>query len=340
MTSIAQFVFVDGGERAPGNNSYYEAFGINTGNIGSGIPNSSLVFFHSANHDSTQYWAPPGVSYTTFFFGVRTYISNPSYQFRFYNANGNAQFYVYTNGNYLQIYNGNGTTLLGQASILIPTPSIIYLEISATISATVGSVAVRLNGNPTPIISLTGVNTVYDTTSLPVTYFYIAEQTNDYDSYIRDMYFHDGTGPAPFNNFLGDVGCQIQYPNADITAQFTPIGNSLNYQNVNQVPPNSSFYNESSTVGQIDTFSVTSLKTNTLSVIAIKLFDYSYKTDSGTRALAKILTSGSSTGTGAINYLGTSGVVTEDTYTVNVNGGATWTPSTVNSLTIGYEVIV
>jgi hypothetical protein len=371
---MSYFNFVDGGERSPGSFGYYAFEGV-TGIVYGATIDPSLITISYQNNQyyfqmGTFYanainngaynlsWSPtlPSVlSSSTIYFGMRMYTGTEfiysSYTtcyttIYFCNANGNPQVAIRFNSNgsltassggTISPYNGVGSSTLGVTSnYLINLQTVIYLEFYLVVSASSGALTIKLNGNPTAILTLTGINTASDTTSLPITSFQFC---NGGGALIRDMYVMDGTGAAPFNTFLGDVTAQYQPPTANVSAQFTANGNASNYLNAAETPPiPGTDYNSSSTVGNADTFSITSLATDTSKAFAVKLFDYSYKSDTGSRSLAKTITSGSSTGTGAINYLNTTATVTTDIFTVNPNGGGTWTTAAVNALTVGYRV--
>jgi hypothetical protein len=544
---MSYFNFLDGGERSPTNVSYYNnsPFGLYSSGISSfKINNKTKYFFNMTGF----YWNPPLLSSSTIYLGIFLQTGSLGNTLSFNNINGNAQIYLKFNTNGT-ISVTSGSNVLGTSAKLYTISSniAIYIEVYLVVSASSGAVSVRLNGNPTAIINLTGVNTANDTTSLPI----IGISSNSNSSYFRDVYIIDGTGSAPYNTFLGCVGCNYLPPMANssisftaiplpptnlsptvvqsktqvfsgdpsitlssattvgnwlvalalfstnsgtntgwsqqggttsasnwnikilyqqvttsstgpfvplssgsngccialyeisgagsswdvdasfqsqvstsgtlITAPFTPtttgelelilvstnsgasvipvldssfttdtsisptnggsagtvtavsghknlgtlgVSNSAtitsysgvvyiagitflkttytaipNYANAARTPPVSGYYNQNSTINALDSFSLTSLPSNASSILGLKLFDYSYRNHSGSRALAKIITSGTSTATGTVQYLNETPVVTEDLYTVNPITSGSWSTTLVNALIAGYKVI-
>lgn len=340
----AQFTFLDGGERFPSNPGYYQPLGIkNSGGNSCSIDYISNYYMFFGPGPNGLIWTPSNnFSSSQFYFGNRMVVNSLSttiyYNFR--NANNNTQISLNLNTDGSISVISNGTTLGRSTSNLIVPNTLIYLEVFAVISATVGAVKVFLNGSASPVINLdiSGVNTAADTSSLNVTNVYTQYAGTPY-LFQRDFYIHDGTGSAPFDGPLGDVTCVLIEPNADVVANFSPIGNSQNYQNIETTNPNGSDYNSGTTAGQEDTFSVATLSSNTNQVIGIKLYDYSFKSDAGARTLAKVMTSGSTTVTGTVNYLNGSPVVTEDLYTADPNTGLAFTTTSTDNLIIGYKII-
>jgi hypothetical protein len=236
---MTYFNFIDGGERSPTNIYYYTPIGITYYVSYSNPPqyapittfNSQYYFMMTYQYGNYNiygaylYWTPNGLSRSTIYFGARIYVGSLGYTaIGFNNVNGNAQISLTMNSNGGITVTSGTTTLATSANYLFSATSIIYLECYLNVSATTGSVIVRLNGNSTPIINISGVNTAYDTTSLPVTSFVpIAVQSNNpQSSYWRDIYVHDGTGSAPYNNFLGSVGTKLLQPTSNVSTTFTP----------------------------------------------------------------------------------------------------------------------
>jgi hypothetical protein len=366
---MAYLAYLDGGERATNNFGYYASEGISQifynggGTLGETVGNlyintnvNGQCYFSTSQ--SYAYgggtnagllnnlrWTPSGLSSSTIYFGARIYTGPLGNYTLFYlcNANGVPQLAIYLNTDgSIVVYSGAtnkfkgfGNFLGSTAAGLVSPYSIIFLEIYLVVSATSGVVTIHLNGNQTtPVLNLTNVNTASDTSSLPITFLECTGTSNN--CFVRDIYFTDGTGSAPFNTFLGDVSVQYLTPSANVAVQFTPNGNSSNYLNAAQTPPNSGTdYNNATTVGSTDTFTVNSLASDTLNTFAVKLFDYSY----GSGGLAKTITSGSTTVTGTVNTLTTTVGIHSDTYTTNPSTSGTWTTTAVNALTIGYKVI-
>jgi hypothetical protein len=342
-----QFDAIDGGERAANNSNYYLGLGVAGTLAGSFISISNAAIsgkdaFSFGNNQNTPscYWTPKvSFSSATFFHGVRILIQQYPFQIDFFNANRNAQFSVVVNvGGSISIVSNN-VILATSPSGLILLNTAFYLEIYGVISASLGAVTIRLNGNPSPVMTpLVNVNTAADTSSLPITYFHYSCNAS-FTSFVRDMYVHDGTGASPFNTFLGNVGCEWLPVASLVSSAFTPVGGT-NLSNAASTPPNPTVdYNESSTVGALDKFGITALPSDVASVIAVMPVDYSYKSDTGPRALQKTLYSGSSTVVGTENYLNESPTCNQDPWvTKDPATSANWTNTAVNAISISYEI--
>jgi hypothetical protein len=336
-----QFDAMDGGERAANNPNYYLGLGIAEtllGAVPTISPNAVSGKYAFNITGVTNYWTPKiGFSSAQFYFGIRLVIQQYPVTMKFYNANNNAQIQINVNAGGSVSLISNGVNLGTSAPGLVLVNTAFYIEIYGLISATVGACTIRLNGSPASILNLTNVDTAADTASLPVTYFEI--QNQNFTTYYRDLYIHDGTGASPFNTFLGNVGCEWLPVASLVSSAFTPVGGT-NLSNAASTPPNPTVdYNESSTVGALDKFGITALPSDVASVIAVMPVDYSYKSDTGPRALQKTLYSGSSTVVGTENYLNESPTCNQDPWvTKDPATSANWTNTAVNAINISYEI--
>jgi hypothetical protein len=371
---MSYFYYLDGGDQAPNNFGYYgtnyNLYEVVYNPNGALYPaldlsiisNNGQYFFTGASVNNfygqeykNLHWQP-GIYANPIYFGCRMYVGTMAQGTNFYfgNANGNPQINVYfTPSGGINVYSGGtiskqaggGNTLLASTGNIIPAYSTFYFEIYLNVSSTNGSVVIRINGNPSPIISITGVNTASDSSSLPIIFFECASGNILYSNhlqpqieppYLRDFYFIDNTGSSPYNTFLGNFNAGFLTPQSNVSTSFSST--SANYQAAATVPANGGIYNYSSTVGTQDTFKFSTIPTNA-TVLNLSITDTSYKNDSGTRGLAKILTSGSTTVIGKNNYLTVGSYPHTDTYLTDPNTGVQWTPSGINSLILGYKVI-
>jgi hypothetical protein len=334
MTAPAQFNFVDGGERANGNAPYYSQVGVSAAFSEFGGKN----FFSTDNAGGASY--APGFSSVVSFTTHRLVVPNVDNCFiLFQNSTGNVQIsFLFKSGGIITV--SSGSNVLGSSPSNTWFVGVVFqLQIHAVIDPTSGSIQVILNGNPTPVagLNLTGINTAAFPSNLPMTEI-LYNNISGSGFLFRDVSIHDGTGSAPFNGFLGTGGAIYLPPVANVSAAFTPVGNVSNWENAAQTPPNATVdFNQSSTVGAEDIFSITQLPANVATVTAIKVFDYSFKSDTGSRALQKSLIGSGVTATGTENYLNETATLTEDTFTVCPNGSAL-TAGAVNAFNIGITV--
>ncbi len=331
MTVPAQFNFIDGGERAPGNLNYYAALGVTANGFG----NFGGKSFFLSDDPQTSGFAPPNFSAATCYWTVRLYLlnwSSPPQYVALYNSAGTEQLKIQFNSDgSATLFSGN-VQLSKTAQGIFQIQTIFQISIGAKIDPATGFVNVYLNGNPTPVpgLSVTSADTAQgDSSNLPITGLHVFVWSNS--GYFRDISCHDGTGPAPLNGPLGDCGAELTMPNGNVSSALVPSTGTSNAAIYAATPPGSA-YCGSSTVGAADTVTIAPLPANVLSVIGFKAFDYAAKSDTGSRAIQKTVTSGSTNAVGAENFLNETPVPTEDLYTTDPATGAAITVAAYNAL--------
>jgi hypothetical protein len=216
---------------------------------------------------------------------------------------------------------------------VILTNTFQYLEVKITF-ATSGSVAVRLNG--VVLFSVSGVNTAGGTGNA-----YANSVTLRNASVYDDVYICDGTGTVN-NDFLGDVKIVTLLPNGNGRVnQFARTGgtSSGNYTAVNEVPPDGdTSYVSSSTAGQIDAYTVSSLGT-VASVKAAQIVAASRKDDAGTRVLAVGFGNGTTESYDAGTSLGSGYSMITRPLDKNPLTSAAWATGDFTSAQLALEVI-
>ena len=153
-----------------------------------------------------------------------------------------------------------------------------YIEGQIVVSATAGSVTVRVNG--TTVISETGINTdaagsgVCNQFTVSATQIPNGAANVGVNGLYDDLYIFDGAGSAntTFPSAIPTVQCL--WPNAPGTnAQWTglPYASGNNFANVNDETPDGDFtVNQSGTAAQIDTFKHDELRPPTGTVFALQ----------------------------------------------------------------------
>jgi len=225
-----------------------------------------------------------------------------------------------------------GTVIATSAAGVISLNIWAYVEMSATISDTVGTVEVRVNG--VPVATFTGdtknagTNTTFDTLSLAgVAWF------GSYD----DLYVCNSTGSVN-NTFLGDVRVQTLLPTAaGASTQLTPSVGS-NWDNVNDTPYVSTTYNSDSVSGHRDTYAIGDLLSGTGTIFGVQDNILALRSDAGAASIKAALKSGATvyydSTVSLITALGVSSAVRE----TDPATSAAWTPTNVNALEFGAEV--
>jgi hypothetical protein len=236
----------------------------------------------------------------------------------------------------INVYRGSGTTLLGStANLILPLLNEwSYVEWKITISDTVGTIIVRVND--VEVLNLSGM----DTQATANTRATIAE-VGVYSAYvIDDYYLCDGSGAAPFNDFLGNCRIYTEFPISNDTVQWTPSTGS-NFQNVDDPGDidGDTTTNTSATVGQKDLFGVTGDVPVGVIVKAVELRTTLRKDDAVARTVRPKLKSGVTEANGATRNMTVGYVQYRDTLPVDPTDSAAWTPAKANALKIGYEVV-
>jgi hypothetical protein len=238
----------------------------------------------------------------------------------------------------LQVTRG-GTVLATSAVGLITAAVWNYIEFQTTINNTTGAYSVHLNGAAVSGLTATGVNTrmsannTADTIALPN---FPGGSTFDYS----DFYMNDGTGSSPNNGFWGDTRIDTQVPTgAGNYTQWTPSTGS-NWQNVDDMPPNSDTdYNSDSTVGHIDSFAVSSVVPLTGTVYARQVALFARKDDAGLRQIAPLFRHSTTDSVGTTVTLSTSYQYYFQLYETNPATSSAWTISDCNGDESGYKTI-
>lgn len=188
--------------------------------------------------------------------------------------------------NHLQLYRGNGTTLLATSTWVMPAVSAwTYFEIKAVIHDTTGSVEIRADGNTTPIISVSGVDTRNAGTGVIDTLFW--SRLSGSGAAVDDVYVED-------TNFLGDVVVRTLLPNGNgASSQWTGSdGNSVdNYLLVDEPNSSATDYVGAAAASLTDLYTLFDLPAG-YTPLATQLLTYAAKSDGGTPPVLKPVTRG------------------------------------------------
>jgi hypothetical protein len=249
----------------------------------------------------------------------------------------------------LQLFRGTGGSIYAKrnASTIIgtSTPGWLfanvetYVEVRVKMSTTVGEVEVRLNGNPTPVLNLTNVNT--GSTDLD-NILLLGEPTGARD--FSAWYFIEKDATAP-NDFLGHVryGVLTMTGNGANSDMVGSDSNSTdNYLLVDDPAlshDSDTTYVQSPTVGDKDTYAVSDLPTPALSIIGVGTVVIARKTDAGSRAIKTVVRSGGADYQGTDeHFLSTSYAAYRSMFLQDPDGPATWDETAVNAIEAGVEV--
>lgn len=272
--------------------------------------------------------------------GFGLYATGGAYAVFYGDAGATTHITIYRNANgYIEIRRGTiSGTLLATSSTTIAPSVWRYVEISVTVSDTVGEVHVRLDGSQSDFVSYVG-DTKNAGTATTIDRVAIVTSTND--TRVTDVYILNDTG-ASNNNFLGDVGIKPLSPNGNgTTTQLTGSdGNQTdNYLLVDERPFSATDYAGSATIGHKDTYQIENLPTNTTNIFGVQVSASMVKSDAGAASARTVLRSGSTDYAGTTRALSTSSLTYTDLYEQNPATASTWTVSDANSIEAGMEVV-
>jgi hypothetical protein len=254
----------------------------------------------------SQITPPQGFSSATGYFHAFAYVNAGALgTINFLNSAGQAQFSLVFSAGIITIVSG-GVTLATSGANAFFYNTLFHLKVGFNVSATTGQISTRLNGSAvTALATAANVDTASIPSNLPITAF---QNTGSAGSgltiWLGFPVWHDGTGPAPFNDFLpGMPVAVVDMPVADVgTPGYTPNGLIHNWQNDAAIPASAPNFNSAATVGLIDVASFGPPPANITQVFAVQHFDYSL-TVTGTRAQTKSWLYSTTTVAGAQNFL-------------------------------------
>lgn len=176
----------------------------------------------------------------------------------------------------------NGTVLATSTNAFPATANVWhYIEVKVVIHDTAGSVIVKVDG--TEWLNVSGVDTRNAGTTGAISEIDLY-RVNANQTFWDDAYVADTTGPAPYNDFLGDVKVHTELPsgNGDSSDWIGSDGNSVdNYQLVDEASSSSTDYVASATVGAQDLYQMGTAPAG-VTVLAVQEWVYAAKSDAGT----------------------------------------------------------
>lgn len=262
---------------------------------------------------------------------------------------GNFQCALMVTGNAgLQLWKGNGlplggggnwVTQVGATSVngTIMSGAWNGFQVLVTIDSSGGAIQVYMNGNPTPVLSSTGINTRGTANSYATQVQFNCPNTGGGgDTRFDDIVILDTSG-VTLNALPGSDSRLFQkVPNgAGFYTNWTPNGLGSNYQNVAVMPPSAADYNANNVGGTKDSYALPSagILFNPLMVLARASLE---KDDGNTHTPSLMVRSSSTDGVGsALNSLGSSYLFYDTVFPTDPNSGTAWTAAAADSAQVG-----
>jgi len=245
-------------------------------------------------------------------------------------------YMVQDGANYHWTLKNLGGTVLGTGTANVGLNVWQYLELKVVVSATVGTVELRLDGATSPDITASGLNTGTVNVNEIVVGFASAA------TYYDDIYVVDTSGSAPTNTWLGEVRVYTLIPNgngANTAWGGTGTGGFGEWDDITAHDDDTT-YVSSSTPSDRETSTLTDLPVATSTVFAVQTNLVARKDDAGTRTIAPVVV------IGGTPYDGTTTAALSSSYADYTQlydrldpSGATWTASTVNAMETGVKEI-
>jgi hypothetical protein len=227
---------------------------------------------------------------------------------------------------------GTGFTALGTSSSVIVANTWHYIECGVTISDTVGTVTVKVDG--ATVLSLTGQDTNNAVTNVNTLYLGYTSNAGQANINYDDLYVVDS------DTTLGERRIETTVPSADTaTKNWTPNTGTANFSRVNETTVDGdTSYVQASTVGTRDLYSIGALSSTPSVIDAVQVISFAEKTDATTRTIYNSVQSAGTDSDGPAFSLTASYLRFDRLLLTDPNGGGSWTASRVNGLLIGPKV--
>lgn len=233
---------------------------------------------------------------------------------------------------------GANSQHLGTTTVSLIQAVYSYIEVAVVLDATVGSVVIRFNGNT--VLNLVNQNTIGSGVSagwnaIRLGPFYAGSTM---EARYDDLYVSDGSGAAPWNDFLGDCRVEASMPTAaGANTGWTP-SSGTNWQCVDDATPNDDTdYTAAATVGVTDTFVIPDLLVAGTVVYGVQHCISAKKADAGGAAIAPIIRHGGVDYAGGNLAPNTGYNVLKQIAQVNPGTGVQWTQADFNAAEFGYR---
>lgn len=230
-------------------------------------------------------------------------------------------------------------TLLGASSETVAAGTWFQLTGKVVVHDTTGSIELRLNGSPTPILSLSGIDTrnggagVIDTVQLGGSAMAGSKWT--------DFAVWNESGESP-TGWVGDVRVDVYLPSgAGSSTQFTPSAGA-NYACVGEaIADGDTSYVESATNGHLDLYAIGNMTHTPSQIHAVGVTALAKKTDAGSGSLKLKLKSGATTDESSATAL-SDGSYSRLSYYRGIDPATdgAWTKAGVDALEAGIEAVI
>ena len=244
---------------------------------------------------------------------------------------------VLTTARRLSLQTGVGVTLV-QGNTVLAVNTWYYVEFKTAAHPTAGTYEVRID----TVTEMQGTGNTSGGGTNVITSILFGGPGTGQSWYLDDLYLCDGTGPAPQNTFLGPVRVETLLPQTDAVqagsnAGLTPSQGTDHGALVDEVPPNTTDYNSSATVGAKDTYNYPPMSLHG-AILGVQTNLYVQKSDAAARTVCAVVRSGGTDYDGANVAPATTFKYFSEVRAINPATGAGWTENAVALLEAGMKV--
>ena len=296
-----------------------------------------------SNNGVLKHVFPTGDAHATFVVGFacwRDTIATGSGYLYLYGDNGVTHHITLTinglGGGDIRRGTSAGTVLATFPTDTFPQAAWFYGELKVLLSDTVGTVQLRANGNPTPIVNLTAQDTKNAGTNLTFDSIALLSQGGGSPVWrFDDLYICNGAGSVN-NDFLGDSEVNTLLPIADgPSVAFTPSTGSDHYALVDEIPPSTSDYNTGATDGDRELYQFTGLTATSGIIRAVATYPHVAKVGTDPKFIQDTVRIGATDYDAASVALGTGFVYVPRIREVSPATAAAWSVAEVNAARFG-----
>ena len=238
----------------------------------------------------------------------------------------------------LVVYNGATFTLLATGQALT-VGTWYHIEIKVKIDDSTGSFEVRVNGNVTPTINLSGIDTRNGGVASIDTALFTTDSSTTQVYDIDDIVFWDTAGSSPQNNFLGEIRIETLFPTgAGTNTTWTPTGAASNFDCVDDTTPDDdTTYVSTAVSGNKDTYAMGNLTSSAVTILGTQYNLLARKTDVSAADIKSVVRTNSTNFSSSAQTPTTSYTYITDIRQVNPDTSAAWTGTEINASEWGSE---
>ena len=240
---------------------------------------------------------------------------------------------ILTTDSRLAIRAGDNTTILATAPANALQNDVWYfVEWKSTIDSVAGESEVHLNNSS---IGLSFSGDTQNTANPSASQHRIIDDLNASVAInICDVYINDGTGGAD-DDYWNDTEIDYLAPDENgPVVQYTPVGSAINFENVDELTPNTANYNESNTVGNRDLYGFPTIS-GTPTIKCIQSVGYMSKDDGNDRRVQLCTRSGGVDYDGTIQDVPASSTYLLQRWPDDPDTSADWTAAGANAAFFG-----